>query len=98
MYMYMYIEILPVTDLLHFLANLVSPVRDEEHHTLGRLSLQIHKNGTLQNKATGWGKRGTFRTDIRLILLKLQFVNLSILKLRLKLACLPLVNTDDMDK
>lgn len=32
---------LPVTDLPHFLANLVSPVRDQEHHAFGRLTLQI---------------------------------------------------------
>lgn len=51
-----YKHTLPVTDLLHFLANLVSPVRDQEHHTLGRLSLHTPRNGELQKKMKGWKK------------------------------------------
>lgn len=34
------VKYLPVTDLFHFLTNLVSPVGNQEHHTFGRFTLQ----------------------------------------------------------
>ena len=45
-------ERLPVTDLLDFLSDELSPVGDQEHHTLGQLALQMNptRRGTVSTE------------------------------------------------